>query len=145
MYSARVDEKGRLKLPVLFQNFLKAFGDNTFFATSLDRSMGRIYPISVWYQNEKFFDEYTADIDAKEDVHFLAMDLGGESDIDGQGRILLSTDLRRALAIENQTVRLKATGCRVDIMNEEIYQKRLQRATDNAPAAVRKLTQDGLK
>jgi len=145
MYAARVDEKGRLKCPVLFQNFLKSFGDTTFFATSLDRSIGRIYPVSVWYENEKFFESYKKNPKLAGNVHFNAMDLGAEAEIDSQGRLLLSTDLRRVLGIENQTVRLKAYGSRVEIFSEAIYEKLKQEASENPGEAVDALTQDGLQ
>ena len=52
---ARVDEKGRLKLPSEFLEYLKKLGVDKVFITTLDRELARIYPISVWKANENFF------------------------------------------------------------------------------------------
>jgi MraZ protein len=51
MYPARVDEKGRLKLPADFQQYFADLGERKFFITSLVRRIAQIYPISVWRQN----------------------------------------------------------------------------------------------
>ena len=56
-HGARVDEKGRLKLPSVFQQYLKSLGEETVFITTLDMSTLRIYPISLWKQNELFFED----------------------------------------------------------------------------------------
>ena len=52
---ARVDEKGRLKLPAEFLEYLKKLGVDKVFITTLDRQLARIYPISVWKANENLF------------------------------------------------------------------------------------------
>ena len=54
---ARVDEKGRLKLPSEFLEYLKKLGVDKVFITTLDRQLARIYPISVWKANENLFAE----------------------------------------------------------------------------------------
>jgi MraZ protein len=54
-YQARVDEKGRLKLPAVFQQYLTDLGETKVFVTSLDVRIARIYPISVWKENEILF------------------------------------------------------------------------------------------
>ena len=46
-FSAHVDDKGRLKLPVDLQQYLTAIGDEKLFVTSVDDRIARIYPISV--------------------------------------------------------------------------------------------------
>ena len=56
-FPARVDEKGRLKLPAAFQQYLNDIGEKRVFITTLDVATVRIYPNSLWKQNENFFDE----------------------------------------------------------------------------------------
>ena len=55
MYAARVDDKGRVKMPVDFQRYFEELAEGKFFITSLDRRIGQVYPLSVWRQNEEFF------------------------------------------------------------------------------------------
>jgi 16S rRNA (cytosine(1402)-N(4))-methyltransferase len=107
MYPGRLDDRGRLKLPANFLQYFGALGETRLFVTSLDRRIARLYTIPAWRENEKwFFADYREDTKAARNIAFNAADLGAESDIDSQGRILFSTELRRALEIENQPVRL---------------------------------------
>ena len=50
IYPARIDEKGRLKLPADFHRYLTEIGATRVFVTSFDERIGRIYPIPVWKQ-----------------------------------------------------------------------------------------------
>src|ERR1700688_584734 len=102
MYPARLDEKGRLKLPTVFQEYLGKFAEKTLFCTSLDRSIAQLYPISIWSQYQEFLDSYTDDPVAVEDVMFTAQDLGAEAEMDGQGRVTLNPELRRELDLQGQ-------------------------------------------
>ncbi len=58
MYPGRVDDKGRLKLPVGFQQYIAGLPEKKLFVTSLDRRIGQIYPIANWRENKKFLYEY---------------------------------------------------------------------------------------
>ena len=129
MYPARVDDRGRLKLPVQFQNFLGAIEDKKLFVTSLDRRIARIYPMSLWRQNEKFFQNYVANPKLAKSIWFNANDLGSEAEMDGQGRVLLSPELRRALGVENQAVRVQGSPKgHLEILSEAEYQRQLELA-----------------
>src|SRR5256885_9859805 len=44
---AKVDEKGRLKIPAVFLEALKEYG-NQFYITSTTGEAARIYPMKVW-------------------------------------------------------------------------------------------------
>src|ERR1700756_2100347 len=105
---ARLDDKGRAKLPTSFQQYFAALREKKLFVTSLDRRTAQIYPMEVWRANEKFFENYREDVRLARHVSFNAADLGSESEMDGQGRILFSPESRRELGIENQPVRLYA-------------------------------------
>jgi len=70
--SARVDEKGRLKLPAAITQYLGALGERKVFVTTLNGSTARIYPISAWLQTENALEEAGEDADVREDVAFVA-------------------------------------------------------------------------
>src|SRR5271168_1660334 len=48
---AKVDEKGRLKIPSVFLDELKEYG-NQFYITSTTGETARIYPMKVWSEIE---------------------------------------------------------------------------------------------
>ncbi len=130
MYPARVDDKGRLKLPAGFEKWVASLPEKKLFVTSLDRRIGQIYPIENWRKNKDFFDKYRENPKAMKKIAFNAQDLGADAEMDGQGRILLSPELRRALGIENSTVRLYAYKGRIEILNERLYEERKKESAD---------------
>lgn len=136
MYPARVDDKGRLKLPVPFQQYLGALPEPRFFVTSLDRRIAAVYPLSAWREVEKFFESSTEDPALYEDVWFTANDLGAEAEMDSQGRLLLSPELRRALGVENQPVKVYSVRGHLEVISEALYQERQQRAAQGAEEKV---------
>jgi MraZ protein len=145
MYTTRVDDKGRVKLPVDFQQYFSQLGHAKFFITSLDRCIAQIYPITVWRQNERFLADYREDPEMAGNLAFNAADLGGQADLDAQGRLLFPAELRRELGIENQPIRIYAADERVEVLSEQVYLERKQRAKATGPDAVTKLRKAGLK
>jgi MraZ protein len=144
MYPGRLDDKGRMKVPVDFQQFLSALREKKLFVTSLDRRIAQIYPIAVWRENEKFFETYREDPRIARNVAFNAADLGAESEMDNQGRILFPPELRRELGIENQSVRLYAYRGRIEVLSEKIYEERKREASQMASEDLAKLEAAGL-
>jgi len=130
-FSAHIDDKGRLKFPVELQQYFAAIGDEKYFVTSVDDRIARIYPISVWKGNEKVLEQLaTEDPDAAEALAFVANDYGAETKVDPQGRMTLPTDLRRALSLENQEVRLDCSQGAINIYSKAEYEARKQKAKD---------------
>ncbi|MGA2326059.1 MAG: hypothetical protein ABSH05_07205 [Bryobacteraceae bacterium] len=145
IYSSRCDDKGRVRLPREFEEFVKTFPEQQFFVTTLDGDIGRIYPIQVWMENEKILAEYTEDPQAAEDVAFMAHYWGSVSGIDGQARVLVPPGLRRKLEIEDQKVNLRFYNGAIDLYSEAASVRRLQRATEAAPTSLPALRKRGLK
>jgi MraZ protein len=144
MYPSRLDDKGRAKMPAAFQQFFAAFREKRLFVTSLDRRIAQIYPMAVWRQNEKFFESYRDNPALARKVAFNAADLGAEAEMDGQGRILFSQELRTELKLENAPVRLFAYRGRIEVLSDEIYKERKREASEMTPDDVSKLEAAGL-
>jgi MraZ protein len=145
-FSAHVDDKGRLKLPVELQQYLTAVGDEKCFVTSVDDRIARIYPISVWKGNEKVLEALAAeDPDAAEALAFVANDYGAEAKVDPQGRVTLPTDLRRSLALESQEVRLDCTEGAINIYSKAEYEARKQKAKDLLAEKLKTAKRKGFK
>ena len=131
-FSAHVDDKGRLKLPVDLQQYLAAIGDDKLFVTSVDNRIARIYPISVWKGNEKVLEALaTEDPESAEALSFVTNDYGADAKVDSAGRVTLPTDLRRDLALENQEVRLDWSQGAINVYSKAEYEARKRQAKDN--------------
>ena len=142
---ARVDEKGRLKLPSEFLEYLKKLGVDKVFITTLDRQLARIYPISVWKANENLFADAGDLAETAEDVAYIAKVYGGDSDIDAQGRVLMPAALRRVIEIESQPVFLDCYNGRINVAGKNVHEERLHRAMANLGEKVKTLEKKGLK
>ena len=92
---AKVDEKGRLKIPSVFLDELKEYG-NQFYITSTTGETARIYPMKVWSEIEdKLAQRPSADV-AKRKFLLRTSYFGQVAELDGQGRLLLPAVLREA-------------------------------------------------
>jgi transcriptional regulator MraZ len=145
MYPSRLDDKGRCKMPAAFQQFLSALSEKKLFVTSLDRRIAQIYPMEVWRQNEKFFDDFLENPELAGQIAFNAADLGAEAEMDAQGRITFPPELRRELGLEEQTIRLFAYRGRIEVLSEKIYEERKQTALKTETKDVQFLLSKGLK
>ena len=145
IHDARVDEKGRLKLPGNFQDFLNGLGEKKVFITSLDSRTARIYPTSVWKENEKLLAESIDDPESAEDIAFMANELGDDSELDAQGRVLINTKLRRLLSLESQPVWLECYQGGINIYNKEVYEERQRRSRENLAAKLAAFKKKGLR
>ena len=92
---AKVDEKGRLKIPAAFLEELKGFGDQ-FYVTSETGDTARIYPMKVWEEIEAKLSRLSSHNKTKEKFLTWTNYYGQAVEIDGQGRILIPPVLREA-------------------------------------------------
>ena len=113
-HRVRVDEKGRLAIPA---GFRKQLPEGSFVSMGLDRVLA-IYPPEVW---EALAQELRSPLQGP-DQRALARTLYSLSDSfepDGQGRITLSGESRRAAGIEApSTAVVIGSGSRVEIWPE---------------------------
>jgi MraZ protein len=144
-HSARVDEKGRLKLPSVIAEYIAALGDHKVFVTTVNGSTARIYPISVWRQNELLLEEGGEDTELKEDVAVVAYHFGADSDVDAQGRVLVPTELRRKLNLEGEQVFMRCFKQRIEVTAKNAYEQRLEKAMDGLDGKVNTLEKKGLR
>jgi MraZ protein len=144
-HSARVDEKGRLKLPAIIAEYLSKLGEQKVFITTVDGTTARIYPTSVWQQNESLLEEEGDDAELKEQVAFVANHFGADSDVDAQGRVLMPTDLRRKLVMEGEQVYLRCFKQRIEVIGNQVYEQRLAESMAGLAEKVRSLEKKGLR
>lgn len=142
---ARVDDKGRLKLPAEFLEYLRALKVEKVFITTVDRRLARLYPIPVWKSNEGLFENAGELAELAEDVAYVAKYYGGDSVIDPQGRVLMPALLRDLLELESQPVYLDVYKGRINVATKQVHEERLNRALANLPDKVKTLEKGGLK
>jgi MraZ protein len=145
MYPARLDEKGRLKLPEKFQKYLSGLPEQKLFVTSLDRRMATVYPIAIWRENENLFGQHRENPKVAKRVWFTAQELGSEAEMDGQGRVQFSPELRRELGIENQPVKVLVDSGVILVMSEPMFNTRKAEAVASPEEDVEFLQRAGLK
>jgi MraZ protein len=144
-YPGKLDDKGRLKLPTAFVQFFHSLPEGKLFLTSLDRRISQLYPIAEWRVNEKFFQNFTANPAAAKNIAFNASDLGGDVEMDNQGRITVHPDLRRELGMEGQELHLMAYKGHVEILTETRYQERKRKALEHTTEDLELLEMAGLR
>src|ERR1700676_3414358 len=98
---AKVDEKGRLKIPAAFLEELKGFGDQ-FYVTSETGDTARIYPMKVWEEIEAKLSMLSSHNRTNEKFLTLTNYYGQAVAIDGQGRILIPPVLREAALMKGE-------------------------------------------
>jgi MraZ protein len=106
---AKVDEKGRLKIPSTFKQALDKRYQNEYFVTSLSGHDARIYPLEEWTKIEDRFKENTFD-ELRNLVRFKVNLYGGEAEMDNQGRILIPQLLREKAGIKGDVFVLGMTN-----------------------------------
>ena len=139
-----MDDKGRLKLPAEFVEFLEKTGVTKVFVTTVDFRQVRIYPLSVWQRNENLFDNAGENSSAAERLSRLAKHYGGDAEIK-DGRVLLPAPLRQEMGLEKQAVCVDAYGGRINVVSKKIHDELLQVAKASLADDLKTLERLGFK
>jgi len=94
-YTAKVDEKGRLKIPAAFLEELREYG-NKFFVTSENGDFVQIYPMKVWNEIEEKLARLPSHNRAKQKFLTRMNYYGHVVELDTQARLLIGPILREA-------------------------------------------------
>ena len=123
-HPAKVDEKGRLKLPAAFKQLLDAQHVTQFYITSTDGKSAEIWPLSEWEKREAQLAEFSTLDDAVQKYLNLTSYYGQQVEIDNQARVLLPQILRTKAKLDSDvTVFGKATY--LEVHNREIFEQNL--------------------
>lgn len=93
-HEAKIDEKGRLKLPSAFKAVMDSAGVTQFFVTSTNGKWAEIWPLPEWEKVEARLAKHSSMDDAVEEFMNLVNYYGQQVEMDSQGRILLPLELR---------------------------------------------------
>jgi|SRR5215470_14553666 len=98
---AKVDEKGRLKVPAVFLEELKEYGTQ-FYITSMTGESARIYPMQVWSEIEDKLGTLPSQHPTKRKFLLRTSYFGQTVQLDGQGRLLLPGVLRETAQLKSE-------------------------------------------
>lgn len=101
---ARLDEKGRLKVPNLFRQQIEEVCSGELFVTSLHGREILLYPLPTWRALEERLASLPAIHRAKTKFLERVNYFGQEASIDGQGRVLIPQILRDAAKLPAEVV-----------------------------------------
>jgi MraZ protein len=98
-HPARIDDKGRLKVPNSFRSLVEAQWGTELFVTSVTGDFVRVYPMAVWFEIERKLAEVPSTHPSK--LRFLdRVNFFGQAvTMDRQGRVLVPQLLRESAAM----------------------------------------------
>jgi MraZ protein len=124
--SARIDDKGRLKVPNAFRRLVEQKHGRAVFLTSLTGEYVRIYPMPVWLELEERLAAMPSTHPAKlrflDRVNFY----GSDGELDLQGRVIVPARLREA-ATMNGDVDVLGQVNYLDVWNHDRFVAKMQR------------------
>lgn len=100
-YPAKVDTKGRLKIPSAFMGTLQDYGDE-FFVTSENGDRARVYPMKVWREIEEKLARISGHNATKQKFLNRTNYYGQVVKMDRQGRVLIPPVLREAAEMKGE-------------------------------------------
>jgi MraZ protein len=123
---ARIDDKGRLKVPNAFRSLLEGKYGRELFLTSVSGEFVRIYPMPVWLEIEQKLQSMPSTNPSK--LRFLDRTnyFGQVGELDTQGRVMIPARLREA-ATMNGDVDILGQITWLDVWNHERFMTKLQR------------------
>ena len=92
--SARIDDKGRLKVPNGFRRLIEQTHGRELFLTSLTGEYVRIYPMPVWVEVEEKLAAMPSTHPSRQRFLDRINYYGADGELDSQGRVIIPVRLR---------------------------------------------------
>jgi MraZ protein len=127
---AKVDDKGRLKIPALFKGYIEETYGRDFFVTSYNAEFVRLYPLPVWIEMEK---KLVANSSMGPEIarfRSIVNYYGQSATMDEQGRVLIHPTLREKSGTSGGVIVIGNLTC-LDIWNREKYESQVVHLTDD--------------
>ncbi len=125
-HTAKIDDKGRLKIPNAFRSLIEGQHGSEVFVTSLSGEYVRIYSMPVWITLE----EKLARVPSTHPSRLKYFDrinyFGQAAEIDAQGRVLIHARLRESAGMAGE-VDVFGQYDYLDVWNHERFVARMQR------------------
>ena len=123
---ARIDDKGRLKVPTMFRGVIRDQQGPDVFVTSVEGDSVRLYPMPVWLAVEQKLSQMPNNHPSRLKFLDRVNYYGQTSELDGQGRIVIPPALRESAAIVGD-VRVFGRIDYLEVWNEERFVQKLHK------------------
>ena len=124
-HPARVDEKGRLKVPAEFKRVIDEKYGNQFYITSLDGKVAQVYPFEEWERIEQKLASLSTFNPTKKKFLDRVNYYGQMVEMDGQGRLLIPQLLRDNAQIKGEVAVLGNLTYLI-VRNLEVFRKEIE-------------------
>jgi MraZ protein len=101
-YAAKIDDKGRLKIPNAFRAVIQAHHGPELFVTSLTGESVTVYPMPVWVALEQKLAQVPSTLPARQKYLDRVNYYGQVAEIDSQGRVVIHPRLREAAGMSGE-------------------------------------------
>lgn len=125
-YAAKIDDKGRLKIPNAFRTLVEGQHGSEVFVTSLTGEYVRIYPMPVWLALEEKLAKVPSTHPARLKFFDRVNFYGQTSEIDSQGRVVIHARLRESAGMAGE-VDVFGQYEYLDVWSHERFTAKLQR------------------
>ena len=125
-YTAKIDDKSRLKIPNAFRSLIEAEYGSELFVTSLNGEDVRLYPLPVWTALEERLGRMPSTHPSRLKYFDRANYFGQMAEIDAQGRVIIHARLRESAGMTGE-VDVLGQYDRLDVWNHERFLAKLQR------------------
>ena len=125
-YAAKIDDKGRLKIPNAFRALVEGKHGAELFVTSLTGEYVRIYPMPVWLALEDKLAHVPSTHPARLKYFDRVNYYGQSAEIDAQGRVVIHQRLREAAGMAGEVDVLGQYDF-LDVWNHERFVAKMQR------------------
>ena len=123
---ARIDDKGRLKVPNTFRGLLESKYGRELFLTSLSGEYVRVYPMPVWLEIEQKLGEMPSTHPSRLRYLDRVNYFGQAAELDAQGRVIIPVRLRDAATMAGDVDVVGQYNC-LDVWNHDRFLTKLQR------------------
>jgi MraZ protein len=123
-YTARIDAKGRLKVPTTFRRHIQETHGAEVYVTSLTGESVRIYPLAEWEGIEQRLALLPSMDPARRRFLDRTNYYGQQAAIDGQGRVLIHPLLRKSASVMGDVAVLGYLNY-LEVWELERFQQRL--------------------
>jgi MraZ protein len=123
-HPARVDEKGRLKVPAEFKRVMEEKYAQKFYITSLDGIVAQVYPFEEWERIEQKLASLSTFNPTKKKFLNRTNYYGQVVEMDGQGRLLVPQILRESAQVRGE-VAVLGNLTYLEVRNLEAFRKEI--------------------
>ena len=124
-HAAKIDDKGRLKIPNAFRALIEKNHGAELFVTSLTGESVRLYPMPVWLALEEKLAHTPSTLPARIKYLDRVNYYGQTAEIDAQGRVVIHPRLRESAGMDGE-VDVFGLYDRLEVWNHERFVARMQ-------------------